>query len=323
VKRLLYCACALALPWFAARAQPSFVPEATIPLPHTLGRIDHMAIDPGRKHLFVAELGNGTVDVLDLAHGRVIHRIAGLDEPQGIAYAPQSDRLVIACGGDGMVRVYSGADFSPKGSVNLGADADNVHVDSRTGHGVVGFGRGGLAIIDPGKAAMLGKIDLPGHPEGFQLSGAHAYVNVPDAGLIADADLDRGVVLSRWSVPRGASNFPMAVFDGKLAVVFRGNDRLALFATASGRVTSESETCGDADDVFFDAKRKRLYVSCWAGAIDVVASDGASLRAVEQVRTSWGARTSLFDPTGDRLYVAVRAGLLGSNASIQVYRFTR
>ena len=60
--------------------------EAKIPLGNVAGRIDHMAVDLARRRLFVAELGNDTVGVVDLGAQKVIHRIAGLKEPQGVAY---------------------------------------------------------------------------------------------------------------------------------------------------------------------------------------------------------------------------------------------
>ena len=101
--------------------------EATIPLPNVSGRIDHLAIDLPRKRLLVVELGNDTVDVVDVSARRVIHRISGQSEPQGIACAPASDMIVIANGGDGTVRMYAAADFAPHGVMALGDDADNAH----------------------------------------------------------------------------------------------------------------------------------------------------------------------------------------------------
>ena len=72
----------------AAEPPAPLVFERTIALKGVTGRIDHLAVDLARKRLFVAELGNGTVDVIDLASGGVIRRIEGLKEPQGLAYAP-------------------------------------------------------------------------------------------------------------------------------------------------------------------------------------------------------------------------------------------
>ena len=136
-----------ALPGLGRAAAPALVLERTIPLAGVAGRIDHMAIDLTRRRLFIAELGNGSVDVVDLATGRAIHRIADLKEPQGVGYAPAADVLAVASAGDGSVRLFRGADFSPIGTVDLGDDADNVRLDPATGRLIVGFGGGGLATL--------------------------------------------------------------------------------------------------------------------------------------------------------------------------------
>jgi YVTN family beta-propeller protein len=291
--------------------------EATIPLPDVSGRIDHLAVDLPRGRLFVAELGNGTVDVVDLASRKVIHRITGLKEPQGIAYEPKTDLLAVASGGDGTLRLYAGKDFASRGVVKLGDDADNVRIDPRNGLLVVGYGGGALAVVDPVSAKTLREIALPGHPESFRLAGSRVFVNVPDAGQIVLADLDRGKVTGTWKPSKLASNFPMILDNsGHVAVVFRTPARLVLFDAASGKIVAASDTCGDSDDVFFDQKRQRFYVSCGAGRVEVF---GPGLQPVQRIETSWGARTSLWVAELDRLYVAARAGLLGSAASLRPY----
>jgi hypothetical protein len=121
-----------------AAAQP-LVLERTIVLPDVRGRIDHMAVDLVRQRLFVAELGNGSVDVVDLAAGKVLHRISGLSEPQGVAYAQRGDAILIANGVDGSVRLFAATDFAPIGSISLGEDADNIHIEPSTGLAVVGY----------------------------------------------------------------------------------------------------------------------------------------------------------------------------------------
>ena len=114
VQRAALC-CLLALSWTlpgkaqAADPGPPLVLERTIPLPGVSGRIDHLAVDLRRERLFVAELGNGTVDVLDLAAGKVLRRIEGLKEPQGVGYSPQADVIAVASAGDGSVRLFQGS----------------------------------------------------------------------------------------------------------------------------------------------------------------------------------------------------------------------
>src|SRR5438552_11611134 len=113
--------------------------ERTIRLESVAGRIDHLAIDLGRQLLLVAELGNGSVDLVDLSSGKAVRRITGLREPQGVAYLPGPDLIAVASAGDGSVRLFKGADASPAGVVELGDDADNIRVDPLTAHAIVGY----------------------------------------------------------------------------------------------------------------------------------------------------------------------------------------
>jgi DNA-binding beta-propeller fold protein YncE len=319
---------AFGVPADAGKAADLLVLDQTIPLKGVSGRIDHMAFDLRRKRLFVAELGNGTLDVVDLAAGSVVRRIEGLKEPQGVGYAPDADVVAVANATDGSVRLFRGADLSSAGVVNLGDDADNVRLDRRTGNFVVGYGNGGLAVIDPAKASLLGRIPLPAHPEGFQLdaSNGRAVVNVPDARQIAVVDLEVGRQTTSWRLPDFRANFPMAIDPDHrmIAVVFRSPARLVTFDTSDGNEIGSLATCNDADDVFFDGKRHRIYVSCGDGGVDVFQKDSGAYRRVSVVKSASGARTSLFVPELDRLFVAARAGFfgLGSAAAILVYRPT-
>jgi hypothetical protein len=118
------------------------------------------------------------------------------------------------------------------------------------------------------------------------------------------------------------SNFPMAIdrSEKMLAIAFRDPPRLALLDAQNGAITANVETCGDSDDVFFDDRRARIYVSCGAGVVDVFERSDGGLRRVAQVKTYSGARTSLFVPELDRLFVSSRSALLGNDAKIMVFR---
>lgn len=183
--------------------------ERTITLADVHGRIDHMALDPRTNHLFVAELGNGSVDDVDLASGTVAHRISGLHEPQGVAWLPARQEIAVACG-DGSVHFYRRSDRREVARVELGDDADNVRVDARNGNLVVGFGSGGLAVIDPSTDRVIRKMILPAHPEAFELLGGRVFVNVPDAHKLVIGDLDQARITGTLSDGAKFGNFPMA-----------------------------------------------------------------------------------------------------------------
>lgn len=307
----------------AAEAEPPLTLESTIPLERVSGRIDHMAIDLGRKRLVVAELGNNTVDVIDLARRAVTHRIDGLKEPQGVAYLKGPDLIAVANAGDGSVRLFRAADFTRAGAVALGDDADNLRVDPASGRLIAGYGRGALAVIDPSTAAKVSEISLPAHPEGFQLhpKDGRTYVNVPDARKIAVVDRATAAPITTWDTTGLSANFPMAISeDGHTVyVVFRNPARLALLDADSGSPHAAIDTCGDADDVFPDGKRLYVYVSCGEGAVDILEEQSDGLQRLGRIPTSSGARTSLFVPELDRLFVAARAGS-GRSAAILVFR---
>ncbi len=306
-----------------AAAQP-LIPEGEIALPGVRGRIDHLALDPQRRRLLVAELGNNTVDIVDLAGKRAASRISGLAEPQGVGVAAKADRYAVANANDGTVHFYRAEDLAPAGTVELGSDADNIRIDPASGDVLVGYGSGGIATIDPMTLAQTGAVALPAHPEGFQLdpAGARLYVNLPEAHRIAVIDRAAGKIVANWNTGALGGNFPMAIGEtgGLVAAVFRNPSTLVVYDSKSGEVRTQLPACGDADDVFFDDKRRRIYVSCGAGMVDVFEAEANGYRPLGKVATAGGARTSLFVPALDRLFVAVRAGAFGGSASIRTFR---
>jgi len=285
--------------------------EAKIALGDVRGRIDHMAVDLKRQHLFIAELGNDSVGIVDLASRKVIGRIAGLKEPQGVGYEPSTDMLYVANAGDGSVRLFDGNDYRPAGRIELGSDADNIRIDTSARRIIIGYGSGALAIIDPAARGKVGDIPLKAHPEAFQIDpdSSQVFVNVPEDHGIAVVDRGSQKQIGTWTTPDRGANFPMALNPARreALVIFRAPAQLGVFSVTAGKLVGSAETCGDADDLFVDAKRDRVYVSCGAGFLDVFEPNGEAYRRVARLPTISGARTSLFVPELDRLLVAARA----------------
>ena len=282
---------------------------AKIPLPDGKGRIDHLAYDAGRRRLYVAELGNDSVGIVDVARQRFERRVPGFAEPQGIAYLATTDAVYVSTAGDGFLRAFHAADMSKMASAKLGEDADNVRVDATAARVYVGFGGGGIAILDPGTLERLGDIPLRGHPEGFQLSATdeRIFVNVPDAREIAVIGRFGEKQLSSWPVTEMRGNFPMAIDEagGQVISVFRSPAHIASFQASTGKIVRAVEACGDADDVFVDARRLRVYVVCGEGVVDVL--NKTTLERIARIQTASGARTGLFSPDADLLFIAARA----------------
>jgi YVTN family beta-propeller protein len=294
-----------------ARDELGFEIEAKIPLGEISGRIDHLAYDPGRQRLYVAELGSNSVGIVDLKTRRLIRTAPGFDEPQGVAYEAFKDIVYVASSGDGSLRLFRGADFAPLGKISLGDDADNVRIESATHRVYVGYGNGAIAVVDATSRKRLADFPLEGHPESFQLeaNGPRLFVNVPGAGMIQVASRDTGKVIASWPMENLRANYPMAMDEpnNHLLAVFRQPARLAAFDTRTGAAVGETEACGDADDVFIDPKRGRVYVVCGQGTVDTFVANGKAFARAARFETSQGSRTGLYLADIDRLVVAIRA----------------
>ena len=266
--------------------------EATIALGDVAGRIDHLAVDLARRRLFVAELGNNSVGVVDLGASRLLRTLTGFSEPQGVGFSAAADELFVANGGDGSVRAYAGESLSPSGQIQLGEDADNVRMAMQSSQVIVGHGQGALAMIDVTTKSRLADIRLRGHPEGFQVlkGSARALVNVPDQNEIAVVDLHAARQVASWNLGELHGNFPMAIDedDQVVWVATRAPRRLIAIDATSGARKAVLESCGDADDVMVDDRRHRIYVSCGSGHIDVWDTRDGKYLMIARLDTSPG-----------------------------------
>jgi DNA-binding beta-propeller fold protein YncE len=300
---------ALPGPLRAQKSEPLRLVE-TIPLSNVEGRIDHFSIDLDGGRLFMAALGNNTVEVFDLKAGRRVHSISGLHEPQGVRFVEGLNKLFVANGEDGTVRIFDGITFKELTRVSFGEDADNLRYDSATRRIYVGYGPGGLGVIDAQSGKRLGNIKLDGHPESFQLEKGREriFVNLPSAQCIVVIDRTEGTVIDRWPLPKDGANFPMALdeADHRLFVACRRPAELLVLDAASGKIVDKIPCVGDADDLWYDVARRRLYITGGEGAISVIAQRHADhYETLARIPTAGGARTSFFAPQLNRLYLAV------------------
>ena len=278
-------------------------------MPSVEGRIDHLAADVAGQRVFLAALGNNTLEVLDLKSMRVAKSVAGLHEPQGIRFLPDRGRVVVANGGDGAVNFYDGGTLALMQSAKLSGDADNVRYDQAAGRIYVGYANGALAVLGiDGRA--LGDIKLAAHPESFQLeaNGPRIFVNIPGAHAIAVVDRVKQNVMATWPVTAAAANYPMALDEGhhRLFIGCRQPARLLVYDTTAGSLITAIDVAGDTDDLFYDAARKRLYVIGGEGFVTVLSQEDADhYRQIQRLATASGARTGLFVPELGKLLVAV------------------
>src|SRR6266480_2355176 len=223
----------------------------TIALPGVEGRIDHVAFDAAGERLFVCALGNNTVEVLDLRKGERIHSITGLGAPQGIVYIPELDRLFVANDKGGIFKIYDAKSFQSVGEVNFKDDADNVRYDEATKKIYVGFGSGGIAVVNAPDGKQIGSIKLSAHPEAFELEkqGKRIFINVPNSRDVTVIDRDKGEVIATWKTDLAFGNFPMALDETnrRLFLGCRMPSKLIVLNTDSGDVVAKIDISGDTD----------------------------------------------------------------------------
>ena len=296
----------------------------TIPLQNVGGRIDHMDIDIPGQRLFVAELGNNSVDVIDLKTGKRGNSISGLHEPQGIAYVQDQTKLFIANGGDGTVQIFDSNTFSLVKTIPLSSDADNMHYDAFQKLVYVGYGIGGLAVIDPVKNSLIDTIPLDGHPESFQISDElqpGIFVNTPESNSISVIDAQKRTVVAKWANNGTSGNYPMALDEDsyRLFTVYRSPSQLSVIDTNTGKPVTQLDVVKDADDIWFDAENKQIYLTGGEGYLDVVSQkDQNNYQEIAKIPTGQGGRTSLFVSALDRLYIAI-PDYSGHDAKIEVF----
>ena len=263
----------------------------------------HVAVVPGGRT-------SRAEDGPSLRKGERIHSITGLGAPQGIVYIPETDRLFVANDKGGILKIYDAKSFQAVGELNLKDDADNVRYDDAAKRIYVGFGSGGIAIVNASDGKQVGSIKLSAHPEAFELekNGRRLFVNVPNSRRVAAIDRHKGEVIATWKTDAAFGNFPMALDEAnhRLFVGCRIPSKLVVLNTESGEVVTKIGISGDPDDVFYDGKRHRIYAICGAGKIDIIEqADANTYKPFAKIDTADGARTGLFVPERDTLFVAV------------------
>jgi len=287
----------------------------TIPLPNLKGRIDHMDVDVKGKRLFVSGLENGSVEVVDLQAGKWTRSIPGLQKPQGIAYVPSLNKVFVASGDDGMLRVFRGDTLELLDSIKLDLGANRVTYDARKKLLYVGYGGknyGEVGIIDARKDKKLYDIRVAAHPAEILLDkpGKKLFVLVPVANKIQVIDTKTREVTTTWPV---SSERPGdAAYDESTQRLFLGTrtpPQMIAMDTKTGAEVANLPTVDGMDGVYFDTTRKRIYISGGrgfdAGYVYAYQQKGANSYGIaSKIPTKPGAGTSFWSPELNRYYVA-------------------
>jgi len=321
----------LSLCTFSSSAQPTapLTLQQTIPLPGVTGKFDHLAIDTAGNRLFIAATGNHSIEVINLAADKVEQRITGLGKPHGLAWVAETGSLYVADGALGELRVYTGKPLALSGKIKLSDDADDMVYDEAdhllfVGHGGSGAGNPAkVAVVDTKSFSLAASLSVAAHPEALDIDaeGGRVFANIADANEVAVIGAATKTIAAHWRLSRAADNVPMA-FDAEhrtLYVACRTPGKVIALDAATGEEISSQPAADGADDLFYDPALRRVYVIAGSGEVDAYQVDKArNLHPLQALHTAAGAKTALFVPAQNLLYVGV-PGAGTDPAEIRVY----
>jgi DNA-binding beta-propeller fold protein YncE len=284
-------------------------PVKTVDIADLQGPLQHMAADVKGQRIFVAATGNNTIEIFDAQTLQHLNTITGLSQPQDLVYLAESSHLLVTNAADGSLRTYDTKTLKLLSSKMMGGDADRIRVTPGGKSAIVGWGVGSLAVVDL-QSGKRTDIQLRSHPDSFQVDslGNHIFVNLPGVGEVSVIDRRSQTITESWPI-RQRENSPMALdeLNRRVFVVCRHPARLLVLNMDDGAVMATMSTVADADDVFYDKERKRVYVVGGEGLIAPYKQKGPDeYLALPRTDTTDEARTGLFVPEWNRIYVVAR-----------------
>ena len=304
-----------------------------IPMPNVKGRIDHIDVDVKGKRLFVAGLENGSLEVVDLQSGKWLKSIPGFKKTQGIAFVPSLNKLFVASGDDGMVRVFRGDSLELLDAIKLDLGPNRFAYDFHTQLLFVGYGGkdagrdfGEVGIIDAKTDRHLGDIKVEAHPSELLLdqAGKTLFVFVSNASIVQVVDTTRREVVSTWPVSsKRNGDGALDEKSNRLFIGTRTPPEMIAMDCRTGKEVAKLPTVEGMDGVYFDPGLKRIYVSGGrdndVGFVRVYQQkDADHYESIGRIPTKAGAGTSFWSPELNRFYVAAPAGG-NEEASILVF----
>ena len=302
----------------------------TTPLPGFSGDFDHFAADLKGNRLFLAAEDHKTVEVFDLKTGKSIHSITGFGQPHAIVYLPDVNKLIVTDGDDfGRVALVSGENYRIMDTIKLPEGVDGAVFNPVNKYYYVESGgktEHQLNVIDTRTFKHVGDITLPGgHSEAMAIdrAGKKMYVNLTAVSEVGIVDLESGKLTTRWPIADAKVQNAMALDEPnhRLFIATRMPPKFFVLDTETGKIVTSLPCAPVNDDMWFDVARKRIYVTGSDTTTVIAQRDADHYEQVAEVPTGFRAKTSLYVPSLNRLYVAVSGkGKADAKLALQIYQ---
>ncbi len=289
----------------------------TIPLPEVDGRIDHFSIDMKGRRAFLAALARNTIEVVDLKAGRVTQTLPGFAKPQGVLFVPELNKLFVATGADGALKILDGTSLTVTAMEHVSLGADAIGYDPRSREIYLGSGGGDankelgdLTVFSATTGARVAALTADAHAGGslVESHGERVFVLVPEKAQVVVLDRKTHAQLAKWTVPAIQKNVALDLDEHghRLFLGVRTPASVVVLNSDSGAVVTSVPTVGTLDGLWFDAATRRIYTTGGEGFVDVTRQiDADHYERLAHIPTGPVARTSVFVPKWRTLYVAV------------------
>ena len=304
----------------------------TTPMPGFSGDFDHFGLDLKGNRLFLAAEEHKTVEVFDLRTGARIHSIEGFAHPLMMSYLRESNQLVVTDGDDNAVQLVDCKKYKIIKTIKLSPDVDHGVLNPVNKYYYVESGGGSnapthaLSIIDTKSFKHVGDVKgLPGSSsEGMVIdrAGKKLYVNLTGTDEVGVVDLDTRRLVAKWALPDAHAAHAMVLDEPnhRLFIATRKPAQFIVFNTETGKVMASLPCVGVNSDMSFDVTRKRIYVTGSETASVFEQRDADHYQHIAEVPTAYRAKSSIFVPELNRLYVAVSGkGKPDAKMELQIY----
>ncbi len=325
---VLFFACALTS---RSQEKPPLKLVATTPLPDFTGDFDHFAVDLKGKRLFLTAEDHKTVEVFDL-EGKRIHSITGFGQPHAAVVLSDGNIIVTDGDGFGSVALINGKDYTTMSTIKLPNGVDGAVFNPVNQYYYVESGSDEptakthvINIIDSKAFKLVGEITLPGnHSEAMAIdkAGKKMYINLAGADQVGVVDLDARKLIAQWPIPDAETANALVLDEPnhRVFIATRKPAKFFVYDTDTGKVVTTLPTAEMHDDMWFDTARKRIYVTGTETTAVMEQRDADHYSRVTDVPTGYRAKTSIYVPELNRLYIAVSGkGKPNPKMALQVF----
>jgi DNA-binding beta-propeller fold protein YncE len=274
------------------------------------GGFDHAAVHGTAGLVYVAHTANDAVDVFDPAAAKYLYSVSDLTAVAGALVSDESQLVFTSNRGENTIGVFAPGPNPKVTKIPVGVRPNGLAYDARR-RLVLAANVGDpavphsctLSMVDLDAGTMRASIEVPGRTRWavFDAEAQAFYINImhPSQMVVVDARQPDRVARAMPIPADGAHGLD---FDPATRRLFCACDAgvLVTLDAGTGKVLNETRLSGVPDVVWFNPKRRQVYVAVgYPGVVDVF--DTTSMKSLGAIATGKGAHTTAFPPAGDSL----------------------